>query len=304
MTVHVPILLERITETLLPDEDRGSQDSGTLIDCTLGGGGHLGALMARAHALGMHKLRFVGIDRDPEAIERAKAKFHADLNSGRLELRQGAFSEVIATLKDRPWKAVLADFGVSSDQLDSKTRGFSFRWDGPLDLRMDPTQGESAAERLMTVSATELTHILREWGGERFAERISNGIVTDRSQNPREPWTVERLKGVVVRSVPRAARHGRIHVATRTFQALRIWVNDELSQIDALLEHVILGLQSGGRAAFLSFHSLEDGRVKRWVRAHSDRLEALTKKPIVASDEEVEVNPRARSAMLRLVRAI
>jgi 16S rRNA (cytosine1402-N4)-methyltransferase len=187
--------------------------------------------------------------------------------------------------------------------MDDPSRGLSFQAEGPLDMRMDPERGISCREYLFRVSEAELEQVLREFGEERFARRIASAIMQSRREK-RLPSTTKELAELVVRAIPPAARHGRIHAATRTFQALRIVVNEELNELDCLLNRVILKLKTGGRVAILSFHSLEDRKVKHAFRGKDVPFEPLTKKPIEADEVEVRMNPRSRSAKLRVATRI
>jgi 16S rRNA (cytosine1402-N4)-methyltransferase len=179
----------------------------------------------------------------------------------------------------------------------------SFQAEGPLDMRLDPSRGMSCREFLAQVSERELEQILLEYGEERFARRIAGAIMQKRREKAL-PRTTKELSDIVVRAIPSSARHGRIHAATRTFQALRIIVNDELKELDCLLGRVILGVKPGGRVAILSFHSLEDRKVKHAFREKEAPFEPLTKKPIEADEQEVRENPRSRSAKLRIAQRL
>jgi len=271
-----------------------------VIDCTLGGGGHAAAFLeAFASDPLLSKHRLLGIDQDPEAIARARVRFEKELSTGQLELVQAQFSELGSILQEsrRPALGILADLGFSSDQLNDAERGLSFQSDGPLDMRLNPSQGISCRDLLARTTEQELVKILSEYGEERFSNRIAKAIMDVRRKTG-VPRTTRELADLIVRSVPPPARHGRIHAATRTFQALRIAVNGELEQLDSLLEHAILQLQPGGRVAVLSFHSLEDRKVKLAFRG--ENFKVLTKKPLEADEAEVRRNSRSRSAKLRI----
>lgn len=309
-TVHVPILVgpivKGLTEALLklpPDAPPH-----WIVDFTLGGGGHTDAFLkalASDPRLVAHKV--LAIDQDAGAIERARHRFAAEIEAGRLELQHCRFSESEPFLRDKKVAGILADLGFSSDQLESAERGLSFLSDGPLDMRLDPSRGRSCREYLSQVTERELEEVLRELGEERFSRRIAAALVQRRREKAL-PATTKELADLVVRALPASARHGRIHAATRTFQALRIEINGEMNELDWLLKSGILFLVPGGRIAILSFHSLEDRKVKVAFRGKSgiDRygtppeLIALTKKPIEPDLEEVRANPRARSAKLRI----
>lgn len=297
-TVHVPILAAEIVENLLPPFQLRA---GTHVDCTLGGGGHLAAMMTALEGTpfgGQH--RFIAVDQDPAAIERARERFPKELESGRLVLQRGRFSELRIPAEFPPVLGVLADLGFSSDQMDSPERGLGFRRSGPVDMRLDPERGEPAFRLLERLSERELADLFFEFGEERLSRRIARRIVEAR-QAGQLPDTTVGLAELVARVFPPSQRHGRIHPATRTFQALRIAVNQELDELDALLGRVLpLILSVGGRSAFLSFHSLEDRRVKKAFQKPGGGWCPVFKKPIEAGEAEVLENPRARSAKLRV----
>ena len=270
-----------------------------LLDCTLGGGGHTSALLAALAAEpSLRRHRVLALDQDESAVARARERFAAEIAEGRLELRHARMSDAAEILTERPLLGLLADLGFSSDQIDDPARGLSFQGDGPLDMRMDPSRGQTAEQLLKQLPERELERILRDYGEERFAGRIAGALVAARRER-RFPANTRELAELVVRAVPPPARHGRIHAATRTFQALRIAVNAELEELDKLLSRVIILLRPGGRAAILSFHSLEDRAVKQAFK-ESAAFKALTKKPVEADETEVAANPRARSAKLRI----
>jgi 16S rRNA (cytosine1402-N4)-methyltransferase len=261
---------------------------GTLIDCTLGGGGH-SALLLQAHP----GLRVVGLDQDPSA--RAAAAERLAPFGDRSTIVATNFADYVPA---EPAVAVLADLGVSSPQLDGAARGFSFRLAGPLDLRMNPERGETAGELMDRLEEGELADLIYAYGEERLSRRIARRI---QEQGPWSRRTTDELAYLVAGCYPPAARRGRIHPATRTFQALRIAVNDELGVLDRLLGAAPDWLVPGGLLAIISFHSLEDRRVKTAFQADG-RLERVTRKAIQASAEEAEANPRSRSARLRIAR--
>jgi len=297
MTRHVPILntpiLEMLAESLI------GKGPAWLIDCTLGGGGHTSAFIDKFNAdpAAFSDVKILGVDRDADVLARAGERFKTEVEGGRLELLHSSFSAIAEEVTSRPTYAVLADLGFSSDQLDDPSRGLSFQADGPLDMRLDPSQGPTCRDLLVRLTERELEKILVEYGEERFARRIAEAIVLARRARAL-PQTTKQLADLILKAVPPTARHGRIHAATRTFQALRIAVNDELGELDSLLSRVILGVREGGRIAILSFHSLEDRRVKQAFK--KDGFEPLTKKPIEADEDEVRRNVRARSAKLRV----
>jgi len=300
---HVPVLLEPVLQGL------DIQPDGIYIDGTFGRGGHSGAILKQLGPQG----RLLAIDRDPQAIASADQGL---LDDERFELVKGEIAELekIAAARDLLGKVdgVLLDLGVSSPQLDEAERGFSFLRDGPLDMRMDPGRGISAAQWLASVDEKELRRTLQQLGEEKFAGRIARAIVAARKQAAIK--TTGELANVVAAAVP--ARHGHKHPATKTFQAIRIRVNDELEQLDAALDASLPLLRRGGRLCVISFHSLEDRRVKRFMRKHSVEPEPyrglpsvpeeyrprlrLVGKAITASEQEISDNVRARSAHLRV----
>jgi 16S rRNA (cytosine1402-N4)-methyltransferase len=288
--VHVPVLLDEVVTLLRPE--RG----GVFVDCTVGLGGHAGAL------LGAGVTRLIGLDRDPAALATAAGTLAPWKE--RTELVHADYRDIRAVLDARGIGAVdgaLADFGVSSLQLDAEGRGFSFRRDEPLDMRMDTTRGATAAELLATVEEKELADVIYRFGEERDSRRIARVLVNARERQPLS------TTGQVADLVRRGSRSkwGRIDPATRTFQALRIWVNRELDGIDVFLEDVARRLAAGARFAVITFHSLEDRIVKHTFRDLEKRepslVRVLTRRPIVPGEDEVERNPRARSAKLRVV---
>lgn len=302
-TVHIPILVEPILEALLEPFRALPADAPphVLVDCTLGGGGHTGAFLAALAAdpaLSRHKV--ISLDQDAGAVARGRERFAAEIEEGRLEILHTRFGEAEAALRARglPILGLMADLGFSSDQLEDADRGLSFLREGPLDMRLDPDRGFSAREFLQRSSETEIADAIFELGEERFSRRIASAIVESRREG-KLPATTTGLADLVFRAVPPPARHGRIHAATRTFQALRILVNQELEELDCLLDRVTLLVIPGGRVAILSFHSLEDRKVKQRFKDRDGPFHALTKKPQEADEEELRRNPRSRSAKLR-----
>lgn len=266
------------------------QGEGTLLDATVGGGGH-SALLLAAHP----SLRLIGLDQDPSALAAAAERLAPFAD--RVRLLPCNFADYFPR---EPLVGVLADLGVSSPQLDRPERGFSFRTDGPLDMRMNTAGGETAAALIDRLEETELADLIYAYGEERLSRRIARRIVEAR------PWQgsghgTASLAYLVAGCYPPKARHGRIHAATRTFQALRIAVNDELGALERLLQKAPDWLMPGGLFGVISFHSLEDRRVKTAFLG-DDRLERLTRKPLVADEQEAERNPRSRSAKFRLAR--
>jgi len=266
---------------------------GLLIDATLGGGGHSALLLERNPGL-----RLVGLDQDPTA--RAAAAERLAPFGDRVQIVATNFAEYKPT---QTAVMVLADLGVSSPQLDVAERGFSFRLDGPLDMRMDRSGDvETAAELIARLDESELADLIYGYGEERLSRRIARRIKNDLSETGAYSGTAA-LAYAVAGCYPPKARRGRIHPATRTFQALRIAVNDELGVLDRLLEQAPDWLAAGGVLGIISFHSLEDRRVKT-AFLRDERLQRITRKPLVASSEEEERNPRSRSAKLRFARRL
>jgi 16S rRNA (cytosine1402-N4)-methyltransferase len=295
---HVPVLLAETLEGLrvIPD--------GTYLDGTYGRGGHARAVLAK---LGPHG-RLLLMDRDPEAIAGAEREFGRD---PRVAIRHASFAELA------DWEetaggldGVLFDLGVSSPQLDDPARGFSFQADGPLDMRMDPTRGTPAAEWLAGAGEAEIADVLWQWGEERMSRRIARAIVTARAAHPLT--TTSQLADLVAQTIGHRERNK--HPATRTFQALRIYVNDELAALERGLEAAVSRLKPNGRLAVISFHSLEDRLVKRFIRGEeAPRVRRGLPQPerapsalvavgkaVFASETETAANPRARSAVLRV----
>jgi 16S rRNA (cytosine1402-N4)-methyltransferase len=301
-TVHIPILLEPIVNALSEALDR-VEEPAWILDGTFGGGGHTAGLLRRLPK----RHGVIGVDQDEGALVRGKERLGAEFADGRLKLLHARFGdldpETLAPYLDgRPVYGILADLGFSSDQLEDPERGISFLRDGPLDMRLDPMRGQSAYELLRTVSEKELADFIYELGEEKHSRRIAKYIVEARTRGEL-PKTTLALASLVERAVPPPARQGRIHAATRTFQALRIRVNEELEELEKLLRDVILNLEVQGRIAIISFHSLEDRKVKQRFRS-DDAFAELSKKPIEADETELALNPRARSAKLRIAERI
>jgi 16S rRNA (cytosine1402-N4)-methyltransferase len=286
----------------------------TFLDGTVGGGGHARLILEATAPDG----RLIGLDRDPEALREA-ARALAPYGD-RVVLLHRNFSDISQVLAERnigPLDGLLLDLGVSSYQLDAPHRGFSFRVDAPLDMRMDPTTGMTAAEILNEMDADDLAGIFREFGEERYARRIARRVVQVRGQTALQ--TTRQLAELIEDCVPGGHVPARIHPATRVFQALRIYVNRELEHVAEGLKEGLASLRPGGRMAVISFHSLEDRMVKRLFRQearscicprdlplcacdHKPMVELLTTRGVRADEEEVADNPRARSATLRAVR--
>lgn len=271
---------------------------GVAVDGTLGLGGHA-ALMAEA--VGRHG-QVIGIDRDKSAIEQARKQL--SLAQAKIDLVQGNFcklNEILASLHIDAVDGILLDLGISSFQLDDAQRGFAFKTDGPLDMRMDPNDGASAADLVNTLKESELQQIIFEFGEERFAKRIAAAIVMQRAKG--KIATTKALADLVLRALPHGYTRGRIHPATRTFQALRIAVNEELEALSLGLEVCFRKLKKGGRLCVIAFHSLEDRLVKVKFKslAAAEEAKILTKKPLEPTEQECESNSRSRSAKLRVV---
>ena len=284
--VHVPVMLDEIVRWLDP------RPGAVIVDGTLGGGGHTRALAQRVGPDG----RIIALDRDPAAVAAAEKNL-AGLPVEPVHANTCDLPEVLGGLGIEQVDGVLMDLGVSSDQLADHTRGFSFAAHGPLDLRFDPTRGEPASRLVSRLSAEHLAELIYRYGEERYSRRIARAIVRRRAEKPIE--TAAELAELVRRNVPRSRVGRGIDPATRTFQALRIAVNDELKSLEIALRRMPDCLRPQGRFAVISFHSLEDRRVKEAFR-DDERYEVLTRKPIRPSPEEVDRNPRASSAKLRV----
>jgi 16S rRNA (cytosine1402-N4)-methyltransferase len=287
---HLPVLLDEVMEWLRPESGR------CYVDGTLGNGGHAAAILRLSSPNG----RLLGIDADPIAVDVARERL---VEFGdRVEVVNGSFRDISGILDSQafgPVAGILLDLGISSRQLDAGGRGFSFRRDEPLDMRFDPTRGQSAADLLNHADEGEIADILYQFGEEHRSRRVARAIVRQRSQR-RLATTQDLVKAVEYALGP---KRGRIHPATKTFQALRIAVNDELGALEKVLPTAASRLEPGGRLAIISFHSLEDRRVKQFFRAGGTPdlpLAELTRKPIVPTAAELESNPRARSAKLRV----
>jgi 16S rRNA (cytosine1402-N4)-methyltransferase len=288
---HEPVLTREVLEVLAPD--RG----GLFVDCTVGAGGHSVALLEAGAT------RLLGLDRDPSALALAAEALKTFRD--RVELVHADFRELDAVLDGRGVGTIngaLADLGVSSMQLDGPGRGFSFQRDEPLDMRMDPTSSRTAADLIRQSSELELAGVISQYGEERHARRVARAIVQARERAPID--TTRQLADLVRRAIPRRG-WSRIDPATRTFQAVRIWVNQELEGLEQFLVRLLRRMATGARAAIIAFHSLEDRIVKHTFRsierAGDVSARILTKKPIVPSEDEIARNPRARSAKLRAI---
>ena len=319
-TQHVPVMLAEVLKFLQPEP------GGHYVDGTAGGGGHTAALLAQSAPHG----KVLSIDTDPQALARVKARLAAEIDQGRLVLVQGNYSEMarlVAQAGFAPVQGIVLDLGFSSDQMEDPERGFAFSTDGPLDMRMDQAQGESAADLINTASEQELADIFWRYGEENRSRQIAWRIIRAREKGAITRTT--QLAQLAAAGVP--FKPGMIHPATRVFQALRIAVNAELQHLEAALPQLLevllareqqktdelaVGQAGGGRMAIISFHSLEDRLVKGFMRReasdcicppgipvcvcnHRARLRLLTPKPVTPTKEEIAVNPRARSAKLR-----
>jgi 16S rRNA (cytosine1402-N4)-methyltransferase len=300
---HITVLLNEAVAALVTDT------SGFYVDGTFGRGGHSALIMKQLSVDG----RLLGIDKDLAAIATANARFADD---DRFSIAHGSFAELAQLVAERDMTGkvagVLLDLGVSSPQLDEAERGFSFMQDGPLDMRMDQTRGQSAAEWVNTASEDDITWVFKEYGEERFAKRMARAIIAERQKTP---FTRTKHLAEVIKEANPAWEKGK-HPATRAFQAIRIQVNSELIDLDSVLEQALAVLAPGGRLVVISFHSLEDRAVKRFIRRQelgdpvpkglpirddqlNKRMRSLGK-AIKASDEEVNANVRSRSAVMRV----
>lgn len=301
MIPHVPVLLEETMEYL------NIKHQGLYIDCTLGTAGHASAILERSSPDG----KLLGIDVDPEAIEIARKRLQTYDNRALLVNESYKDLEDICTRYNfHPVQGILFDLGISSLQLDDTNRGFSFRFDAPLDMRFTPEQSLTAATIVNTFMETEISSILERYGEERYHRRIAKKIVACRPIS-----TTLQLVGIVEQAI--GTSRGRIHPATRTFQALRIAVNEELTNLEIVLKQTVNLLSSGGRLVIISYHSLEDRLVKEFMRretrgclchpdtpvctcGHTPTLKLVNRKAIMPTEEEKETNPRSRSAKLRV----
>ena len=289
MTQHIPVMTAEVLQFLRPEQ------GGLFVDCTVGLGGHSRALLEAGAS------RVIGLDRDLDALARARETLAPW--GDRVELVHADYRAIDEVLDSRQIAHVdgtLADLGVSSMQFDQPGRGFSFQRDEPLDMRMDRTGGDTAAELVAHSTERDLADAIFQYGEERFSRRIARALVEARREAAVD--TTGRLATIVRRAIPHRGGHVRIDPATKTFQALRIWVNRELDGLDRFVETAARRLRAGARLVVFTFHSLEDRIVKHTLRALQQRdgiVQVLTKKPLVATDQEVDRNPRARSAKLR-----
>ncbi len=305
ITAHISVLATPYIEALCTDED------GRYIDATFGRGGHTRLLLNQLS----DKAEVLGLDRDPQAIEAGQTLMQEDQ---RFTIVYTDFAGIQQAVEAQGWSSVSGigfDLGVSSPQLDQAERGFSFMQEGPLDMRMDFESGQPLSKKLESVSEKGLVKVIREYGGEKFAGRIARSILEALKEGKLN--TTRDLENVCFHATPKKMRHGHTHPATRTFQALRIWVNDEMNQIDSAVETSMKLLKAGGRLAIISFHSGEDRRIRDLIEKQvhgctcprefpmcvcgfKPTMKWVQKKPVRATDEEVAQNPRSRSAMLRI----
>lgn len=285
MTIHIPVLPLEVIDGLNP------QPGGTIVDGTLGGGGHAEAILERIGATGT----LFGFDRDPIAVEDTKTRISEE-NAHLINANYSDMPEQLSLFDVTQVDGILLDLGLSSDQLADRERGFSFHSDGPLDLRFNQMAGEPAAKLVNRLSEKHLADLIYEFGEERFSRRIARKIVKLRHANKIE--TAAQLANIVRPCIPRTKKKS-IDPATKTFQALRIAVNEELKWLKVAVNRLPDLLVPGGRIAIISFHSLEDRIVKQALQ-QNDQLEILSRKPIMAGEEELMNNPRSRSAKLRV----
>ena len=285
--LHIPVMSREILEYL------NLQEGSTVIDCTVGLGGHAEAILEEIGSRG----QLIGIDLDRDALDEAEKRLSKFNNYQLVQNNFRNIDSVLAALKISNIDGVLLDLGVSSLQLDEPSRGFSFKHDAPLDMRMDKDLQLSAFDLVNFLPQENLADILKKYGQERWHNRIAKAIVRDRKKTA--IVTTNQLAQLVREVVP--SRYSRIHPATRTFQALRIAVNDELEALREVLNKCVECIKPGARICVIAFHSLEDGIVKHLFRklAKEGRIDIITKKPLTPSEEEVGENPRARSAKMR-----
>jgi 16S rRNA (cytosine1402-N4)-methyltransferase len=301
---HKTVMPERAVELL------AVKKGGIYIDATIGGGGHGQKILEEVGSAGL----LIGLDRDQAAIEHCRGLFQGRKNVTLERTNFRSFPEVLAEKGIEKIDGILFDLGVSDQQFGDPARGFSFRNDGPLDMRMDPTAGQSARDLVNSLDQKQLAQIITEYGEERWAKRIAAGIVARRLE--KEITTTGELAGIVEQNIPRKYWPERIHPATRTFQAVRIAVNNELAILKETFSAAIEHLRSGGRIVVISFHSLEDRIVKttfneyargcicppklpQCVCQHKALVKIITRKPVMAEEQELAANPQSRSAKTR-----
>ena len=288
--LHVSVMSAEVLTGLEPSAGQ------VLVDCTVGAGGHTRLLAERVVPGG----RVIGLDQDPGMLELARARLE-DLPVELVHANFEDLQEVLQRLQIGPVDGVLADLGFCSDQLANPERGFSFQHEGPLDMRLDQTRGEPASALVRRLQERELADLIYQYGEERHSRRVARKLVEARKKNP--IVTTGQLAELVRSCVPRSRGGPSLDPATRTFQALRIAVNDELGSLERFLTSVSSCLKPGGRVAVISFHSLEDRLVKRAFR-QKEIFEEITRKPLTASETESAANPRSRSAKLRVARVL
>ena len=298
---HIPVLTEEVIEFLLVKK------SGTFLDVTSGFGGHSAAILEELNGGSL-----IATDQDPEAIRFLKSKFKTE---ERISIHQARFSELHKLFSANDFDGILADIGVSSYQLDTAERGFSYMKDGPLDMRMNQNIGKDASSWLNNAPEQEISNIIWKYGEEKKAKRIAKAIVEARKSF--KIRTTKELAEIILDETPRRFNDKK-HPATKTFQAIRIFINNELEELDLLLDFTTKHLKIGGRTCIISFHSLEDRMVKRFFRDHSRRDPKLSKLPNLADDSsfklvtkaikpsenEMNINPKSRSATLRVIERI
>ena len=298
---HIPVLTEEVIEFLL------IKNNGTFLDVTSGFGGHSAAILEEVNGGSL-----IATDQDPDAIRFLKSKFKTE---ERISIHQARFSELHKLFSANDFDGILADIGVSSYQLDTAERGFSFMKDGPLDMRMNQNIGKDASSWLNNAPEQEISNIIWKYGEEKKAKRIAKAIVEARKSF--KIRTTKELAEIILEETPRRFNDKK-HPATKTFQAIRIFINNELEELDLLLDFALKHLKIGGRTCIISFHSLEDRMVKRFFRDHSRRDPKLSKLPNLADDSsfklvtkaikpsenEMNINPRSRSATLRVIERI
>lgn len=311
MTIHKTVLLDETVDALK------LKKGAVVIDATLGGGGHSMKVLQQIGDSGF----LIALDKDSSAIKRFEDKL-VEVGKSNVVLVNDSFvnlSENLAHLQRKNVDAIVADFGISSDQLDDPQRGMTFLKEGPLDMRMDQAKGKTASDIVNDYSEKDLANILKRYGDEKYANSIAKRIVEFRVKE--KISSTLQLVSVIATAVPEKYKHQRIHFATRTFQALRIEVNEELSVIEPFLSQAIDALMPGGRLSVITFHSGEDAIVKKVFRENArgcicppelplcrcgqkPKIKIITKKPIVPSIEETEINPRSRSAKLRVIEKV
>jgi len=306
---HIPVLANEFIDALCIDPN------GKYVDATFGRGGHSRMLLNRLSSSG----QLIALDRDPDAVAEGQ---RLQAEDSRFRIFHHDFASIEMAIEDAGWDRVTAigfDLGVSSPQFDTADRGFSFQHDGPLDMRMNFEHDQPLSQKLKSVSEKELMRVIREYGDERFAGRIAKAILRDLNEGKLN--TTRDLENACFHAVPKQARYGGAHPATRTFQALRIWVNDEYGQIEAGVQGAMKHLIPGGRLAIISFHSGEDRRIRDMIQTEvnpctcppqfpicvcgkTQSMRWVQKKPIRASESEIDANPRSRSSLLRVAEAV